>query len=108
MRIPETATLVARTFETKDSFGAWHATESQKTVYGYFDSVTASELFEGGRSGLNPEFRFVMTDLDYDGQTILIRGSERFTVYRTYRPNNGTVELYCERKGGTNGNEDTD
>lgn len=102
MRIPETATLVGASYTT-DTYGVRRRTETTKTVYGYFDSVTASELFEGGRNGLNPEFRFVMTDLDYDGQTILVRDSERYSVYRTYRPNNGTVELYCERKGGTNG-----
>lgn len=102
MRIPETATLVARTY-APDSHAVRQPTETTKTVYGYYDSVTANELFEGGRSGLNPEFRFVMTDLDYDGETILIRGTERFAVYRSYRPNNGTVELYCERKGGING-----
>lgn len=102
MRIPETATLVGATYST-DTYGVRRRTETTTAVYGYYDSVTANELFEGGRNGLNPEFRFVMTDLDYDGQTVLIRDSERYSVYRTYRPNNGTVELYCERKGGTNG-----
>ena len=72
-------------------------------MYGYVDSVTATEFFEGGRNGLNPEIRVTMTLLDYSGQTILERGGERFGVYRTYRPNNGTVELYAERKGGANG-----
>jgi hypothetical protein len=103
MRIPETAVLVSATYAL-DDHGVRRKTEQQKPVYGYYDSVTASEMFEGGRNGLNPSFRFRMTELDYEGQTVLIRGEERYSVYRTYRPNNGTVELYCERKGGTNGN----
>ncbi len=102
MRIPEAAKLITVTY-TKDKYGVSQRTETAKAVYGYFDSVSASEVFDGGRNGLNPEFRFTMTDLDYDGQTILVRGAERCAVYRTFRPNNGTIELYCERKGGTNG-----
>lgn len=102
MRIPDTAVLVGESY-IMDAYAVEQPVETEKTVYGYYDSVTASELFEGGRNGLNPAFRFVMTDLDYDGQQTLVRGGERFSVCRTYRPNNGTIELYCERKGGTNG-----
>ncbi len=102
MRIPDTATLISTAYE-QDVYGVRRKTESEKKVYGYYDSLSSAEIFDGGRNGLNPAFRFVMTDLDYDGQTILTRNSERFSIYRTYRPNNGTIELYCERKGGTNG-----
>ena len=102
MRTPETAELITVNYD-KDIYGVSSKTEVAKKVYGYYDSVSASEVFDGGRNGLNPQFRFVMTELDYNGQTILVRNSERFAVYRTYRPNNGTVELYCERQGGTNG-----
>lgn len=102
MRIPEAADLVTVTW-ADDAYGVPQKTETTTTVYGYVDSVTASEMFEGGRNGLNPELRFSMSDLDYDGQTIIVRDSVRYAVYRTYRPNNGTIELYCERKGGTNG-----
>lgn len=102
MRIPEAVSLVSVTW-TEDSYGVQQKTETTTDVYGYVDSVTASEVFEGGRNGLNPELRFTMTDLDYDDQTVLVRDSVRYAIYRTYRPNNGTIELYCERKGGTNG-----
>ena len=102
MRIPEAIELITVT-RAKDQNGIDRKKEESKTVYGYVDSVTATEFFEGGRNGLNPEIRVTMTVLDYSGQTILERGGERFGVYRTYRPNNGTIELYAERKGGTNG-----
>lgn len=102
MRIPETAVLIAVTY-TKDEYGVDQKTEVRTEVYGYYDSLTATEVFEGGRAGLNPQFRFVMSELDYSGQTILARDSDRYSIYRTYRPNNGTIELYAERKGGTNG-----
>ena len=102
MRIPETIELIT-VMRVKDQNGIDQKTEESKPVYGYVDSVTATEFFEGGRNGLNPEIRVTMTTLDYSGQTILAIGGERFGVYRTYKPNNGTVELYAERKGGSNG-----
>ena len=102
MRIPDKAELVSVTY-TRDDYGVMQKTEILIPVYGYYDSIIASEIFDAGRNGLNPQFRFVMTELDYNGQSILIRNGERYSVYRTYHPNNGTVELYCERKGGTNG-----
>lgn len=104
MRIPEPAELITVEWNT-DDYGVNRKTETSKHVYGYVDSVSSSEVFDGGRAGLNPEIRFTMTDLDYDGQTIIIARSVRYSIYREYRPNNGTVELYCERKGGTNENE---
>lgn len=106
MRIPESAVLVSTSY-AKDDYGVRRKTETEKTVYGYYDSLYGQEIFEGGRNGLNPQFRFVMVALDYDGQTILIRDGVRYSVYRTYRANSGKVELYCERKGGTNGNDTT-
>lgn len=102
MRIPEAIELITVT-RTKDQDGIDQKTEKSKTVYGYVDSVSAAEFFEGGRNGLNPEIRVTMTTLDYSGQTILVRGGARFGIYRTYKSGNGTVELYAERKGGTNG-----
>lgn len=102
MRIPEAIELITVT-RTKDQDGIDQKTEKSKTVYGYVDSVSAAEFFEGGRNGLNPEIRVTMTTLDYSGQTILVRGGARFGIYRTYKSGNGTIELYAERKGGTNG-----
>ena len=101
MRIPESAKLITITFKD-DDFGVPKKVETSREVYGSFDSLSASEIFEGGRSGLNPEIRFRMVEIDYNDETILVRGNKRYGVYRTYRPGNGTIELYCERKGGTN------
>lgn len=102
MRIPESADLVFLKYK-QDEHGVQRKVEAKKTVYGYYGSVSAAEIFDGGRNGINPEFRFTMTELDYAGETVLIREGRRYAVYRTYRPGNGTVELYVQRKGGTNG-----
>lgn len=101
MRIPESAELVTITFKD-DEYGVPVKVETGRKVYGNYDSLTATEIFDGGRDGLNPELRFTMLELDYKDETILVRGDKRYAVYRTYRPGNGKVELYCERKGGKN------
>lgn len=101
MRIPESAELITVKFKD-DEYGVPQKTEERRKVYGHYDSLTATEVFDGGRNGLNPELRFTMLELDYNDETILVRGDKRYSVYRTYRPGNGKVELYCERKGGTN------
>ena len=101
MRIPESAELVTITFKD-DEYGVPVKVETGRKVYGNYDSLTATEIFDGGRDGLNPELRFTMLELDYKDETILVRGNKRYAVYRTFRPGNGKVELYCERKGGKN------
>ena len=101
MRIPESAELVTGTFK-EDKYGVPVKVETGRKVYGNYDSLTATEIFDGGRDGLNPELRFTMLELDYKDETILVRGDKRYAVYRTFRPGNGKVELYCERKGGKN------
>ncbi len=101
MRIPESAELVTVTFKD-DEYGVPVKVETGRKVYGNYDSLTATEIFDGGRDGLNPELRFTMLELDYKDETILVRGNKRYAVYRTFRPGNGKVELYCERKGGKN------
>ena len=90
---------------TQDAYGQWVETESTNDAYCQVDSVSQSEFFEGGRNGLNPEFRFTVFFADYNNETIVEYKSQRYSVYRTYLTRNDRLELYVERKGGTNGTE---
>lgn len=101
MKIVDIADLITVTYKD-DDFGVPKKVETGRKVYGFYDSLTSTEIFEGGRNGLNPELRFTVKEIDYKDETVLVRGGRRYAVYRTYRPGNGTIELYCERKGGTN------
>lgn len=74
-----------------------------REVFAQVDSVTASEFFEGGRNGLNPEYRFTMFAYDYNGERIVKYDDQFYAVYRTYFAKTDIIELYAERKGGTNG-----
>lgn len=92
---------------TQDEYGIWRTSETTKKVFCQVDSVTQSEFFEAGRNGLNPEFRFTVFFGDYSNEPIVIYKGNRYAVYRTYLTRNDRLELYVERKGGTNGESDT-
>lgn len=72
-------------------------------VFCRVESVGRSEFFAAGRNGLNPEFKFTVFSGDYSGESVCEFHGQGYSVYRTYFvPGTDTVELYVERKGGTN------
>lgn len=94
--------LVAET-PTKDKYGVEQITRTTRTVFAQVDSVTRAEFFEGGRNGLNPEYRFTMFFADYNDEETVVYNGKAYGVYRVFHGRTDTVELYAERKGGTNG-----
>jgi hypothetical protein len=93
--------------KTQDNNGVWRETLTERQVFCNVSSVTASEFFEGGRNGLNPEYRMTMFNGDYQGETMLKFNGHTYAIYRTYLDRNDNLELYVERKGGTNGKGDS-
>ena len=89
--------------KAQDQFGVWQTLQKERDVFAQVDSVTRNEFFEGGRNGLNPEFKFTMVESDYDYERTIKYNGNTYGVYRTYLGRNDTIELYAERKGGTNG-----
>lgn len=108
--------LISETYAVND-YNVRVPTETKKQVFCKVRSVTRAEFFEGGRNGLNPQLRFDVFRGDYNGETILEYHGNRYAIYRTYQPetsdgryvtrqeNTDCIELYAERKGGTNGTE---
>ena len=95
-------TLVDTTY-AKDANGVERPTETTKEVFCSVNSVTRNEFMEGGRNGLNPELYFIVFFGDYSGEETIIYKGKSYGVYRTFLGKNDNLELYCERKGGTNG-----
>lgn len=98
----EVITLLS-TVKQQDDYGVWRETETWHDVFCQVDSVTRAEFFEGGRNGLNPEFRMTMFFGDYNDEKNLLYRGKAYSIYRTYIGKNDTIELYVERKGGSNG-----
>lgn len=104
-----------------DALGVYRKTETSRQVFAEVNSVTRSEFFSGGRNGLNPQLMFKVFAGDYEGETVIEYQGERYAVYRTYKGNKNSyvgpntssrqelmadyIEIYVERKGGTNGKQ---
>ena len=88
---------------TYDDYGVARKTRTSREVFCKVDSVTRAEFFEAGKAGLNPEYRITMFYGDYQGETAVEYKGKLLSVYRTYQAGTDILELYVERKGGTNG-----
>ena len=98
----DTIKLIGET-KTQDAYGVWKSEKTYKDVFANVSSTTQTEFFEGGRNGLNPEYRMTMFSGDYSGESMLEYRGKTYAIYRTYQSSTDTIELYVERKGGTNG-----
>lgn len=94
-------TLVGVT-RSQDDFGVWREARTERDVFCSVESVTRAEYFEGGKNGLNPEFKFIVFFGDYQGEETCIYDGKAYGIYRTYRGKNDRLELYAEKKGGVN------
>lgn len=95
--------LISESYTVND-YGVRVPTETRQQVFCKVKSVTRAEFFDGGRNGLNPQYEFDIFVGDYSEQAIIEYKEKRYSVYRVHQPENADyIELYCERKGGTNG-----
>lgn len=93
---------VLTTNKSQDDYGRWIETTTPKQIFCQVDSITQREFFEAGRNGLNPQFKFTVFFGDYNNEPIIEYKGNTYAVYRTYLRKDDYIELYVERKGGTN------
>lgn len=86
--------------QSQNEYGVWVDNDELRKVYCEITSVSQSEWYEGGRNGLNPEFRVRMFVYDYQGEQELIYNDNVYSIYRTYVDKNETIDLYVEKKKG--------
>lgn len=84
-----------------DKTGQMVPQEISRTLFCAVSSVSASEFLAAGAAGLKPEYRITIFAPDYAGETIAELDGVRYTVYRTYRGRDETLELYVERRMGS-------
>lgn len=88
-------------YNQEDQFGVLQPTLSRRLVYANVTSVSQGEWMDGGRIGLNPEYRMTMFAFDYANEKELVYNGSVFSIYRTYMGRNNMIELYVQRKQGT-------
>lgn len=84
----------------QNQYGVWVDSPTERKVFAEVTSVGQSEWFEGGRNGLNPEFRMRMFAYDYQGESLVKYNGTVYQIYRTYVDRNEIIELYVERRQG--------
>lgn len=97
--------LVAESY-TEDQYGVLQPTTTKRLVYANVTSVTFQEWSEGGRMGLNPEWRVRMFAPDYQGEEIMEIDGKQYAVYRTYQARTDILELYVEKRKGKTASHD--
>lgn len=100
----DTLYLLTTTY-TENAYGVPVPSCTKTEVFCERSSISRSEFFEAGRNGLNPQFMFTVFKGDYQGETICEYEGQTYSIYRTYETDSDYIELYVERKGGTNGQE---
>ena len=95
-------TLITQT-KTQDNFGRWVTEGTGRQIFCDVSSISMTEFYEAGRNGLNPEYRFLVFQGDYNGEEVCEFEGNPYAIYRTFRRDADTIELYVARKGGTNG-----
>lgn len=84
----------------EDEFGVQNAATEERQVFCHVDSVTANEFFEGGRNGIQSQYRFRINRFDYNNEQIVKYNGCYYGVYRTYIGTNDDLDLYVESKKG--------
>ena len=95
----DVAFLISETF-SQNNYGVYERTTEKRRVFVDVSSVNSQEWFEGGRNGLNPQYRFTMFAHDYEGEQIIEYRDIQYTVYRTYLRKGDLIELYTEKRKG--------
>lgn len=87
--------------ETLDAMNQPTTTKTPgETLVVEFRSVSSSEFFSARQGGLLPEFSFIISTFDYHGEKEVEYNGNRYAVYRTYKPDDDTVEVYCQTESG--------
>ena len=98
--------LVTETHE-EDAMHVFTTSYEERQIFAHVDSVTGREWHDGGRHGLNPELRFTVFSWDYMGEELIryydakMNENRYYSIYRTYQRTKDELELYTERRKGT-------
>lgn len=95
----DTVKLITEIYAEND-YGVLGPSRTSRTIYATVDSVSQSEWFQGGRNGLNPEFKVTTFSGNYNGEEVAEYKGRLYSIYRTYQPHPDTIELYLERRKG--------
>ncbi len=70
-------------------------------VFATVKPIGRDEYVAAGEKGMKARYMFEVFGNEYTGQDVVMYGSERLTVYRTYGPKeNDKIEVYAGQRAG--------
>ena len=75
-------------------------TEEKLEVFATVEGIGQKEFFAAAQAGFKAEFKISVWRSDYDGQSLVEYGGQRYSVYRTYPRPDDHIELYLTSKVG--------
>lgn len=99
MNLTEKISLISTEY-TQDELGEWTETQTKTEVFAMVNSVTMSEFYQAGLQGFKPDYRFSVWMTEYNDQELVEYKGKVYSVYRTYRRDDGRIELYVNEKKG--------
>lgn len=89
----------------QNDLGDWIEDRTETDVLARVESVSMSEFYQAGLQGFKPEFRFTIWMTEYSGQSLLTYKGKTYSIYRTFRREDGRIELYVNEKKGDEGDD---
>lgn len=95
------AYLIKQVYE-KDKIGQIKSKIETKTeIFITVTSVSRTEFYKAGSSGITPDFVFRTASINYTGEKEIEYCDERYSIYRAYNlPDSDEIELYVHKKVG--------
>lgn len=99
MNLAEKIKLLTIEYE-QNALGDWTEKRTETEVFALIESVSMSEFYQAGMQGFKPEYQMTVWLNEYSNQELLEYNDKVYKVYRSYRRDDGRIELYVtERKG---------
>ena len=96
----EVVTLITETF-AEDDIGQHIPIENKNETLCRTESVSKTEWFDAGRTGLKPKLKVILPEYNYSSEEKVEYDGVRYSVYRMFHnQKTNEVELYLEKKTG--------
>ena len=99
MNLAEKIALITTEYG-QDDLGEWTETQTKTEIFAMVNSVTMNEFYNAGLQGFKPDYRFTVWLNEYDDQELVEYKDKIYAVYRSYRRDDGRIELYVNEKKG--------
>ena len=99
MNLAEKIALVSIEY-AQDDLGEWTEVWTKREIFARVESVSMSEFFQAGMQGFKPDYKLTIWMNEYGNEDLLEYNDKIYSIYRTFRRDDGRLELYVNEKKG--------